>query len=172
MNWQDLLQQADDGGSYEAIPEGPYQAVVSDATAKNAASGKPMIVAVFEVTAGPYKGRRVWNNFVLSRDNANALSWFFKHMNALGLSKDFFAHNPSLETVAAQLKGKTCTIDVTQKVWNNETRNDVKKITPASGASSAPTGFAPSSTPASAPEPASAEASTPAPNGQPPAVPF
>lgn len=163
MNWQDLLAQAEEGGSYDAIPEGQYHAVVADATAKPSSSGKQMIVATFEVTAGPYKGRRVWNNFVISRDNPNALGWFFRHMSALGVSKDFFALNPPLEAVAAQIKGKPCVIDVSTRVWNNETRNDVKKITAAQGAM-------PTAAPAPTPSPMPTDPSPSA--GTPPSVPF
>lgn len=176
MNWQDLITQAEEGGGFDALPEGPYEAVVSDAVAKNATTGKQMIVATFDITAGPYKGRKVWNNFVISKDNPNALKWFFQHMKALGLGADFFAHNPSLEAVAAQLKGKTCTLQVAQKTYQGETRNEVKKITSSGGAPASPGGFgtaAPTPTPqAETPTPTPAPTpETPA-QGAPPAVPF
>lgn len=157
MNWQELLDTAAEGGTYEALPEGPYQVQVDSAEAKNASTGKPMIVAKFKVMAGPYAGRLVWNNFVVTSDNANAMSWFFRNMAALGLDKSFFAMNPSLEAVAAALVGKQCEIGVTQKTYNNEIRNDVKSIKAlAAGAASAaaPQQAAPASpSPAPTPEP-------------------
>jgi len=177
MNWQDLIQQAEEGGTYVAIPDGSYQAFVQDATTKSASTGKQMIVAVFEVLSGPHKGRRVWNNFTITRDNPNALAWFFKHMAALGLDKSFFAMGPSIEAVAAQMKGKQCVIDVASKVWNGETRNDIKKIAPLTGAqATGPMGPSPAAAPApvtpTPEQPAAAEQQTPPPTGPAPTVPF
>jgi hypothetical protein len=173
MNWSDLLQQAEAGGSYEAIPEGTYNALVIDAVAKPSSTGKPMIVATFEVQGGPHAGRRVWNNFVITRDNANALAWFFKHMNALGLNKEFFALNPSLEACAEQLKGKHCVIHVGVRTWNGENRNNVDKVSPPAMAQATPwPGGQPTPTPTPVAQQADISVAQPTSSSAPPNVPF
>jgi len=181
MNWNDLLQQASDGGTYEALPDGQYHVKVTSAEAKNSTTGKPMIVTKFQVLAGPFAGRLVWNNFVITQDNPNALSWFFKNMGVMGLDHNFFAMNPSLEATAAALIDKQCMVTLTQKTWNNEVRNEVKSIASAVGNAmhtAAPVAPAPAAAPAPAPAPVAEPAPTTtaaeaaAPNVQPPSVPF
>jgi hypothetical protein len=137
VNWSELMEAAEEGGAYDALPEGAYTAKILDATVKTTGNGKPMIAATFEVAAGPYSGRRFWNNFVITKDNPNAMAWFFRHMKALGLGKDFFAMGPSLEATAQQLVGKTCVATLGVRTYQGETRNEVKKIESANTSTSA-----------------------------------
>jgi hypothetical protein len=126
--WSELVKEAEAGGAGEPVPEGPYRCEITKTEAKTATTGKSMIVAAFKILDGPYAGRPLYNNFVLTTDNPNALAWFFKNMASLGLGKDFFAMNPSLESVAAQLVGKRCIVSAGVKTYNNELRNEVKGI--------------------------------------------
>lgn len=140
MPWSELIKEAEAGGAGEPVPEGPYRCEITKAEAKAASTGKNMIVAGFKILDGPYAGRPLYNNFVLSTGNPNALAWFFKNMASMGLAKDFFAMNPSLESVAAQLIGKRAILSVGVKTYNNELRNDVKGM---SADASAPAPAAP-----------------------------
>lgn len=147
MNWSDLIRVAEDGGAYDALPEGRYTAKVIETQAKPASTGKPMITATFEVVGGPYNGRRFWNNFVITRDNPNAMSWFFRHMQVFGLDKNFFEMNPSLEATAAQLVGKTCVVTLGVRQYQGDNKNTVKKIEPVDGAGPATVNSAPPAVP-------------------------
>lgn len=164
-NFADLLKAAEDAG-FSNCPPGTYDVRVAEATAKTTGAGKDMIVVKYEIIGGPHGGRKVPNNFVISPENANALGFFFRHMQAMGLDAAYFSQNPSPQQVATDLVGKTCRIEVGTRVWNGEEREDVKKVlAPLSGAE----------TPA-APAPAApaVDASKPAPVADPmaPNVPF
>jgi hypothetical protein len=56
---------ASDGGSFEPLEPGEYRCRLHEVTAKNAASGNPMWVWVFETVDKP-RGRRLWVNTVLT----------------------------------------------------------------------------------------------------------
>lgn len=150
-NFADLLKAAEDAG-FSNCPPGTYDVVVVKGEARTTSAGKDMIVVSFQIQGGPHGGRKVPNNFVISPENANALGFFFRHMRALGLDSAYFSQNPSPQQVAADLVGKTCRIEVGTRTWNNEEREDVKKIMPS----------APGQAPATGPEQAAAPA-TPAP---------
>ena len=141
MPWSQLIAEAEAGGAGEPVPEGPYRCEVTKAEAKTASTGKSMVVAGFKILDGPYAGRPLYNNFVLTTDNPNALAWFFKNMASMGLTKEFFGMNPSLEAVAAQLVGKRCILNVGVKSYNNEMRNEVKGVTADPSGQGAPTQF-------------------------------
>lgn len=137
-SWQQLMQNAEEGGvSFEPLPVGEYLVEVNSAEYKPAASGKDMWVLKFKVLSGPYANRTVFHNLVLTQDNPNALSYFFRHMKALGLDKGFFAAEPQPSQVAMAMEGRTCRIKVKQREYpkgSGEMRNDVDGIFAADGA--------------------------------------
>jgi hypothetical protein len=128
-HFSDLLKAAEDAG-FSNCPPGTYDVRVVEGVAKTTSAGKDMLVVKFEIIGGPHGGRKVSNNFVISPENANALGFFFRHMRAMGLDNAYFSQNPTPQKVAADLVGKTCRIEVGIRVWNNEEREDVKKIMP------------------------------------------
>lgn len=137
-SFSDLLKAAEDAG-FSNCPPGTYDVRVAAAEAKSTSAGKDMIVVKFEIIGGPHGGRKIPNNFVISPENANALGFFFRHMRALGLDGAYFGQDPSPQKVAADLVGKTCTIEVGTRTWQGEEREDVKQIrTLATGVSAAP----------------------------------
>lgn len=140
INWSDL-QKAAGEASIEPVPADTYDVFVESATAKQASTGKDGVVAVFKVENGPYAGKKIFNNFWISPENQNALAFFFRHMNALGLNEAFFAAGPSMETVATALVGRRARIKVTIRQYNEQDQNDVKTIMPpltTNGAVAAP----------------------------------
>jgi hypothetical protein len=103
-----------------------------------------MIRTRFRVETGPHAGKPVFNQFVISPDNANALGFFFRHMRVLGLDDAFFGASPSIEQVAAALVNKRARIRVSVRQWNDQDRNQIDAILPpANGRPATP----PSSTP-------------------------
>lgn len=150
INWNDLRKSADDAG-FSVLPNGEYDSVVETAEAKKSSSGKDMISCRFTVEAGPHAGRKVFNQFVISPENATALGFFFRHMASFGLDSSYFEKSPALEQVASDLSGRRCRVTVSTREWNGQERNQVEKILPPAdgqaapqmvGASSAMGGFA------------------------------
>jgi hypothetical protein len=129
INFNDLIKAAGDAG-FDALPAGTYDVVVDTAAHKTASSGKEMITAQFKVENGPYASKSVFSQFVLSPDNANALSFWFRHMNAMGLGESYFQANPPLERVAADLTGRRCRVTLSIRQWQGQDRNQVDVVLP------------------------------------------
>ena len=85
INWNELVETADEAPSFDPLPANDYLVKITAAEAVSASTGKPMLKTTLEVEGGPYNGRRLWHNFVISQDNPKAMSIFFRQMNALGL---------------------------------------------------------------------------------------
>jgi hypothetical protein len=179
-DWNALLETAG-SSSFEPLPPSEYEVEVEKAEAKKASSsGKLMFVVTFKVTSGPYANRKLWNNYVVSPESEGAMGFFFRHMKAFGLNADFFKSNPHEDTVAAALVGKHVKLEVGQRTWQGEIKNDVKNTKPSTAVSNgsgappppppppAPAPPAPTASSAPAPEP---EAATPVTAG-PPKMPF
>lgn len=126
-NFKDLMKAAEDAG-YSNCPPGTYDVRVIAVEAKQSAKGKDMFVVKFEITGGPHGGRKVTNRITISPESGAALAFFFRDMRSMGLDAAYFATDPSVQKVAADLIGKTCRIEVGVQIWNNEEREDVKKI--------------------------------------------
>lgn len=168
VNWQDLIDTAGETG---ALPAGEYDVRVDSAEAGSSSTGKTMFKCKFTVVGGPLAGRPVWNNFVLSPENPNALSFFFQHMGALGLSRDFFASNPTAEATAQALVGRECRLKLSQREWNGSTRNNVDTVMPPAGGIAAP--VAPQADPMNTPVAQAPDAAAPvAASDAPPELPF
>jgi len=125
---KDLLAQASEAGGFEALPAGEYHVQVEEASAKTAKTGNLMIVAEFRVVAGPYKKRKLWNNFVFAASNPNALAMTFRQLAILGADNEFMQGDPTPDQIAQKIKGARATAKVSQREWKGETRNDVDRI--------------------------------------------
>lgn len=174
------MNQAEEGP--EPVPDGPYNVEVETAQSKPAGSGKPMVVVVFKILDGPYAGKKVWNNFVLTEDNPNALGYFFSHMSAMGIDQSTIAQmappdQGGMDQLAQMLVGRRATITVGHRQWQGQTRNQVGDVKPYVGTQGqvpqapAPASPAPASPPPAAPQapapPPSTAPTAPAPQPQP-----
>lgn len=163
LNWNELLQASDaagtGGGNYEPLPDGVYDLKVVEASDTTTQTGKAMFKVKAEVQSGPHARRLVWDNLVISPDNGTAMNIFFSKMYALGLNKEFFAQGPANSQVAAALNNRVFRGQIGSRVWNGETRNEIKRYMPLGDSAQAPVGSAP----APAPAPSSAPAPAPAP---------
>lgn len=138
LNFKSLLGTAAEAPDFSPLTPGKYAANVTGCTVKDTSTGKKMWNIEFTVAEGPSQGRKAWTNQVLSPENATALSIFFRQMAAMGLDSDYFATEPSPEDIAAKLiaTGAPVTIEVVSRK-DDPTRNDIKNVFPASGATSA-----------------------------------
>lgn len=169
INWAELQGQAAD---FKVLPPNDYPVIITKAEAVKAQTGKDMIKVTMKVEGGPHDGRAVYNNFVLSPENPNALGMFFKQMALFGMDASYFAQNPSLELVAEHLVGKRCTVAIKTRVWQGSEQSNVDAVKPynpgLSGASPGGPGI-PTPPPPSAPLSLAPEPQTPA--SAPPAPP-
>lgn len=131
-NFKDLLKAAEDAG-YSNCPPGVYDVRVAAVETKLTAKGKDMFVIKFEIANGPNAGRKVFNRITISPENSTALGFFFREMKAMGADSAFFATDPSVQAVAAKILNALCRIEVGTQMYNNEEREDVKKVLPPLG---------------------------------------
>lgn len=178
LNWGDLVKDAGESASYDALPDGDYDLVVVEATAKVTQTGKTMFAIKAQVQNGAHAKRLVWDNLVITPDNSAALGMFFRKMSALGLGREFFASNPSNAQIEAAMAHRAFRAQVGSRTWQGQKKNEIKMYFPAAGAATpgAPAAAAPAPAPApapaAAPAPAPAPAAAEAPVAAPPAAPF
>ena len=134
FDFNKLLETAK-SASFEALPDGDYDAECISADAVTSSTGKPMIKCKFEVIAGPHAKRKFFNQFVLSTDNEVALAMFFRHMKAFGMDENFFAAVGSggLSPVAQTMVGRRARFTLGHREWQGENRNEVKAVKPLAG---------------------------------------
>jgi hypothetical protein len=122
LNWNDLIKDAGDAAntSYEPLPDGDYELVITEATASVAQSGKAMFKVKAQVQSGPHAKRLVWDNLVVSPENATALGIFFRKMSALGLSREFFTQNPSNAQIEQAMLNRPFRAQIGSRTWQGQ----------------------------------------------------
>jgi hypothetical protein len=136
IDFQSLIAQAKTA-SFDALPVGDYDLECVEATPKPTSTGKEMVKAKYKVIAGPSAGRTVFNQYVLSPENATALAIFFRDMQAHGLDETFFTQLQGVEqpmaVIAARLPGTRVRMTLSQRQWQGQTRNNVDRVQPVPG---------------------------------------
>lgn len=179
LDWAQLIKDAGDsagGGNYDPIPDGDYEFTVVEAPATVSQSGKVMFKLKAQVDGGAHNKRLVWDNLVVSPENATALGIFFRKMMSMGLTKEFFDNKPSNEQISAALVGRRFRGQVATRTYNGKASNEIKNYYPSQvGVAVPPPVQAAAAPPAAAPAPAPAPAAAPMPAPAPsaaPAAPF
>jgi hypothetical protein len=117
--YRDLLQKRQDAG-YELFPVGAYDAKVVDVEKSQKMFG---FIVQFEVTSGPFAGRKFKNWMTLSdsviETYPGLLAIWFKEMAAMGLGDDFFKSEPGDDQVINALKGRTARVTVGRRKKKN-----------------------------------------------------
>lgn len=161
ISWSQLVNEAGTADQFEAVPAGPYLLKVESATAKTASTGKKMFAIKYRIQGGPHNNRVIFNNIVLTTDNANALGYFFRNMAAHGLDRSYFASDPSDDQIVNALRDREVRADLGIRQYNGENQNEIKNYYAAASQGGAPQPGAAAQPPAPAPQP-------PAPAPQPP----
>lgn len=138
IDWKSLRTTAKK--ATELLPDDWYDVAVVKTEAKPASTGAPMIKATLEVISGPYEGRRLFTQFVLSVGSGFALNRFFDNMNAFGITEEVFDTLPQGEagmpTLANMLVDRTARAQVGKKEWPEHQdpksyRNEIQSLAPA-----------------------------------------
>lgn len=170
LNFADLQDIAKEAG-FATVPPGTYHVEVERAEHTMTSTDKVMFKVMYRLIPGmngEVKGT-VWNNFVVSPENAMALMFFFRHMEAMGLPKSFFTNQTSNNQVCDTLVGRQCRIKVVHEPWNDQMQAKVKSVlAPVAGPGTAPARAAtvgPAAQPGPAPAAAAPAPATVAVNG-------
>lgn len=119
-----------------ATLEGDFAVVIVDASAAKTSTGKDQIKCKMKVESGPYAGRVVFNNFVISPESPNAQRMFFQHLAVLGLDEAFFATVPEendIAYIATALKNRRAIVTMGTEKYQGQDRERVKNWKPAEG---------------------------------------
>jgi hypothetical protein len=173
QTWQQLMDSA--GGGFEPLPQGVYDVQAETTESKKTANGKDMVKVKYTVTSGPHANRRVWNQYVVSPENPNAMSFFFQHLGAHGLTSAFIAQcapgEAGVAQMAAAMLGTQVRLELGVEMYQGQNRNKVVKVMPPTAGTGMPSpqgmpaAAAPAPAPPAAPPlpPAAPAAPTPAP---------
>lgn len=124
------------GGDFEALPKGPYEVVVQEATKQVSQSGKDMIKVRVQVTTGPFANRVLFNYIVFAKENPKAMRLTLERLAAFGITREFIATSkPSIAQIADALEGrKAIAVVGIQDKGDYAGRNEVKAFRPLEGA--------------------------------------
>ena len=139
IDWRTLREEANQ--ELQPMPIADYPAMVTSASGLKASTGKPMLKIIFKIMSGPYAGRPQTRNMTVTRDSENAMRMFFRQMDALGFTQEYFNSLPNnievaLSQIAADLPGRQAMLAVSQKEHPPQSGimiNDVKMIKPLTG---------------------------------------
>ncbi len=159
---------------FEAIPKGPQNVVVQDATKQVSGSGNDMIKVTLQITEGPYANRLLWSYIVFSKGSPNGMRMTLEKLAAFGVTRELIAtQKPSIPEIADLLVGRQAVAIVAiQESGQYKGSNEVKGFRPLEGATPiAPTAAAPPAGVPNIPTPNVPEASAPTPSVPVPQVP-
>lgn len=153
FDWNSLMATAEAGVT--PVPKGEYEMQVATAIVKPTQGGKKQIQTKYNIIQGPHTGRTAFKNFVISPESPQSMGFFFRQMNAHGLTSAFFTQQPTVEQVAEALIGRLVHVNVEIEPYNGEDRNKLGGFSPsqmqAGGATPAVAAPAPLVAPAPAP---------------------
>lgn len=122
MKWN--VPETPEKEAREVHPEGTYDAVVVGAKADKTKSGKDMLVLDLKTGHGTV---RTW----MTHNVGSKYEWiFFKELEALGVTKDFFEGEPSYDDVAMETLKARVLIDVEHEEYKGHATAKVKRISP------------------------------------------
>lgn len=128
-DWQTLMAQA---AQYirQVWPPGEYEVEVGKTGVKKTNAGdKDMILVYYRALSGPMMGKgTVLNRMTLSPESEQAMGIFFREMDAMGITSEFFGPGTSVEDIANALVGRRCRVQIVVTQWNGEDRNEVTAI--------------------------------------------
>jgi hypothetical protein len=131
INWGEMLETS--GGAFEPLPKSTYNVLVKTSEATKTTTDKLMFKVIFTVDGGPYNGRTLYHNIVVSPENPNAMRMFFLNMKTFGLDADFFSMEPMPEQIAAAMIGRAATVAVDHRLYQGQWRENVKTLMPRAG---------------------------------------
>lgn len=169
VNWSQLVK---DAGDINPVPIGKYDAIcVSSELKQSQSSANQYWATKWKIQSGDQAGRVLYNNFVLTEDNPNALKAFFINMRNIGITT---AHLEQLggdkNALTPLFVGRQAILTVTHREYQGSMRDNVDRIDahpqgPMGNvqAGGIPQVAAAAPAPAVAPQPAAAPAVAPAP---------
>jgi len=109
------------GGDFEPLPKGKYNATVFEVTEEESKAGKPYLSFQFKIQDEGFNNRRAFLNASLQPQALWNVKGILKNLGVEGLDGQF-------ELDLDDLAGKPCQILIGHEVYEGETRDRVKKV--------------------------------------------
>lgn len=121
-SWSDLHKDA------MTTISGDFPVIIVEASAVKSQNDKDMIKYKAKIETGPYAGRALSGNFVVSPESSGAMRMFFLHMAVLGLDDAFWSANPNapMEQVAKAIEGRRAVATVGTRQWQGQDREEIQ----------------------------------------------
>lgn len=121
-DWEALTKDAKEASKgFVPAPEGTYNLTITEVVpdiAKN--SGNQKFSATMVIDSGEYKGKKLWHDFTITRENKRGLNIFFQNMAVLGMPFEFFNASTTNESIVANMVNKRISADVIVDEYNPE----------------------------------------------------
>jgi hypothetical protein len=141
IDWGAYAEEAEKHGGFAPLAIGTYNIKVETADVKPAKNDHYSILTRLVVTDGPLVNKSILNNMAPWKNDGDENGFFTQHLAALGFGRE---NNPAfwqqLQTItdehqailwiAQSILGAEATIEVTHRPYNNEMRDNVKKMVP------------------------------------------
>jgi hypothetical protein len=129
LPWKELREAAGDDG-VNRVPDGWYDCTVKSTKVGQTAAPNnyKKINARFVVINGPYAGSSLFKDFVITTDKPGGLKFFFRHMGVLGVNKEHFTDDLTVEALADRLLDRSAQVQVGTRIWNEQERMEVKDL--------------------------------------------
>lgn len=159
-SWSQMREEAEKTGGFSPHPVGTFRFRVIEASMKKGANGQPQILARIEniEPGSPYIGKTTVTTLSPEKNDGDVNSMFFQQVGAMGIHKDhpLWAQldaigdaEQGLALIATEILNAEIMAEITHRTWDNEIRDNVKRIKPVA-AGSAPTPAAAPAVPAAA----------------------
>lgn len=141
IDWGAYADEAEKHGGFAPLAIGTYNIKVETADVKPAKGDHYAILTRLVVTDGPLVGKSILNNMSPYKNDGDENGFFTQHMAALGFGREanpafwqqlqtMTDENQAMLWIAQSILGAEATIEVTHRPYNNEMRDNVKKMVP------------------------------------------
>lgn len=117
-----LFAEYEKTSAITVLPAGKHKLEVSTATVR----GKG-VIPTYKILEGPDTGKRAMAGVISPGDTEEGRVSFFRKLEKFGLGKEYFTSNPeaTLADIAKALVGRVVVLELAEKEWNGEPRNEM-----------------------------------------------
>ncbi len=141
IDWGAFAEEAEKQGGFAPLPIGIYNIKVDTAEVKTAKNEHFSLLTRLVVTDGPLVNKSILNNMTPFKNDGGENGFFTQALAALGFGREtnpgFWQQLQSITDeeqpmlwISQSILGAEATIEVTHRIFNNENRDNVKKMVP------------------------------------------
>jgi len=111
------MAKVQDKPTFEILPIGEYVVEIAERSEKDTKNGDLMVNLTLEVTSGPHKGKKVWDNIIIC-DNPDSPAWKIRwRLKQFLKAIDEPHHGDSFEWDTDRWLWRRCKVNVGHELW-------------------------------------------------------